>query len=169
MNKIKSVDESIIVVGAHHEIIELCELLGRQVIGVVHGPDPVDLPGYPALGYDGDAERLQREHNHTSVVISPHQPAKRRHLAATFVRAGFSLATLIHPSVTISPSSHIGDGAVVQVGVNISAATNIGLCVKLNSCANVTHDCEIGDFVTIAPNAVILGRAILSDDCYVGA
>ena len=121
----------VIIVGAHHEIIELCELLGRKVIGVVHGPNPVDLPGYPTLGYDRDAERLQREHNHASIVVTPDKPAKRRHLAETFIRAGFSLADLIHPSATISPSSHIGDGAVIQVGVNISAATNIGLCVKL--------------------------------------
>lgn len=165
----KSGDESVIIVGAHGEIIELCELLGRKVIGVVHGPNVVDCLGYPALGYDRDAERLQREHSYAAIVITPDKPSKRRQLAENFVRAGFSLADLIHPGATISPSSHIGTGAVIQAGVNISTETNIGLCVKLNSFANVMHDCEIGDYVTIAPNVVILGRAILSDDCYVGA
>ena len=169
MKILKSGEESVIIVGAHGEIIELCELLGRKVIGVVHGRNPVDLPGYPTLGYDRDAERLQREHNDASIVVTPDKPAKRRHLAETFIRAGFSLADLIHPGSTISRSSHIDTGAVIQAGVNISTETNIGLCVKLNFCANVMHDCEIGDYVTIAPNAVILGRAIISDDCYVGA
>ncbi len=169
MKLLKSGEESVIIVGAHGEIIELCELLGRKVIGVVHGRNPVDLPGYPTLGYDRDAERLQREHNDASIVVTPDKPAKRRHLAETFIRAGFSLADLIHPGTTISRSSHIDTGAVIQAGVNISTETNIGLCVKLNFCANVMHDCEIGDYVTIAPNAVILGRAIISDDCYVGA
>lgn len=169
MKILKSGEESVIIVGAHGEIIELCELLGRKVIGVVHGRNPVDLPGYPTLGYDRDAERLQREHNDASIVVTPDKPAKRRHLAETFIRAGFSLADLIHPGTTISRSSHIDTGAVIQAGVNISTETNIGLCVKLNFCANVMHDCEIGDYVTIAPNAVILGRAIISDDCYVGA
>jgi len=169
MKILKNGEESVIIVGAHGEILELCELLGRKVIGVVHGPNPVDFPGYPILGYDRDAERLRREHNHASIVITPDKPAKRRHLAEIFLRAGFSLTDLIHPGATISPSSNIGTGAVIQAGVNISTKTNIGLCVKLNSCANVMHECEIGDYVTIAPNAVILGRAILSDDCYVGA
>ena len=169
MKILKNGEESVIIVGAHGEIIELCELLGRKVIGVVHGRNPVDLPGYPTLGYDRDAERLQREHNDASIVVTPDKPAKRRHLAETFIRAGFSLADLIHPGTTISRSSHIDTGAVIQAGVNISTETNIGLCVKLNFCANVMHDCEIGDYVTIAPNAVILGRVIISDDCYVGA
>ncbi len=60
MKKHKSGQESVNIIGAHGEIIELCELLGRKVIGVVCGPSPVDLPCYPMLGYDRDAERLQR-------------------------------------------------------------------------------------------------------------
>ena len=139
------------------------------MIGLVHGPNQVDRPDYPTLGFDCDAERLQREHNHAAVVVTPDKPAKRRQLAETFVRAGFSLAELIHPGATISPSSRSGTGAVIQAGVNISTGTRIGRCVKLNTCANIMHDCEIGDYVTVAPNAVILGRATLSDDCYIGA
>ena len=60
MKMLKSGEDSVIIVGAHGEIIEFCELLGRKVIGVIHGPNPVDLPGYPTLGYDRDAERLPR-------------------------------------------------------------------------------------------------------------
>ncbi len=56
----KSGQEFVIIVGAHGQIIELCELLGRKVIGVFRGPNPVDIPGYPTLGNDRDAARLPR-------------------------------------------------------------------------------------------------------------
>ena len=44
MKILKCGEESVIIVGAHSEIIERCELLGRKVIRVVHGAIPVDLP-----------------------------------------------------------------------------------------------------------------------------
>jgi len=31
------------------------------------------------------------------------------------------------------------------------------------------HNCAIGNFVTIAPNAVILGRVNIADSTYIGA
>jgi acetyltransferase-like isoleucine patch superfamily enzyme len=45
----------------------------------------------------------------------------------------------------------------------------IGDFVKVNSAANLMHDSVVGDFTTIAPNAVILGRVSLRAGCYVGA
>lgn len=41
--------------------------------------------------------------------------------------------------------------------------------MKLNTGCNVMHDCIINDFVTIAPNAVILGRVVIDEETYIGA
>ena len=41
--------------------------------------------------------------------------------------------------------------------------------VKINVSANIMHDCFIGDFTTIAPNAVILGNVNIGSRCYIGA
>jgi acetyltransferase-like isoleucine patch superfamily enzyme len=31
------------------------------------------------------------------------------------------------------------------------------------------HDSTVGDFTTVAPNAVILGRVVIEKNCYIGA
>ena len=34
---------------------------------------------------------------------------------------------------------------------------------------NIIHDFQISQYTTIAPNAVILGRVIISELCYIGS
>ena len=161
--------EPVIIVGAHSEIIELCELLKREVVGLIQGPEPYNHSKYATLGSDNDAQRLRNEYRDAAIVITPDKPATRRQLVSAYCHAGFSLATLIHPSAIISPSAKVGAGTMIQTGVNISTNTAIGQCVRINTYANIMHDCEIGDYVTVAPNAVVLGRVTLSDACYIGA
>ena len=161
--------DPVVIVGAHNEIIELCELLQREIVGLIQGPEPYSHSKYTTLGTDDDAQRLGSEYRYATIVVTPDNPATRRQLVSAYCHAGFSLATLIHPSAIISPSAKIGAGTVIQTGVNISTNTAIGQCVKINTYANIMHDCEIGNHVTIAPNAVVLGRVTLSDACYIGA
>ena len=53
--------EPVIIVGAHSEIIELCELLKREVVGLIQGPEPYNHSKYATLGSDNDAQRLRNE------------------------------------------------------------------------------------------------------------
>ncbi len=57
----------------------------------------------------------------------------------------------------------------MQSCCHISASVRIGEFVKVNAAANLMHDSVVGDFTTIAPNAVILGRVSVHSGCYVGA
>ena len=41
--------------------------------------------------------------------------------------------------------------------------------VKVNTNANIMHDCLIGNYVTVAPNAVLLGKVEIDDKAYIGA
>ena len=45
----------------------------------------------------------------------------------------------------------------------------IGRACKLNVNATVHHDSRIGDFCTLAPAALILGRVTVEDEAYIGA
>ena len=44
--------EQIIIVGGFHEMIELCEDAGREVIGILDLVDDTSYLGYPILGKD---------------------------------------------------------------------------------------------------------------------
>ena len=45
----------------------------------------------------------------------------------------------------------------------------IGRACKLNVNATVHHDSRIGDFCTLAPAAIILGRVTVGDEAYIAA
>lgn len=163
--------KKIILVGFFQEMVELCMDCGLEIVGTVDN-EPVSeerLNGIPFLGNDSDAEALHKKFPDVEVVLTPDAPRVRKRLADHYRSIGFSFATVIHPSASISPTARIGEGSVIQRDVNVSSSTQVGAFCKLNTRCNVMHDVIVGDFTTIAPNAVILGHVKLVENCYVGA
>lgn len=58
---------------------------------------------------------------------------------------------------------------IIQDFVKIYPFVNFGIGCKFNINSQIHHECQIGDFVTIAPSAVILGNVKIDDCTYVGA
>lgn len=162
--------KQVILIGAFHEMIELCEESGFEIVGLIDNSIKAsDYYGYPVLGTDEDAAALHKDYPLCSVVITPDSPAIRKRLALQYVSLGFGFATVIHPSARVSKSARIGQGSVIQSGVNVSSNSRIGSFCKLNVNANIMHDNEIGDYATVAPNAVLLGYVTLEEGAYIGA
>ena len=162
--------KQVLLVGAFHEMIELCEDSGFEIVGLIdNAVKTSDYFGYPVLGTDEDAKMLHEKYPMCSVVITPDAPSVRKRLVRQYVSLGFEFATIVHPSAMISKTAYIGQGSVIQRGVNVSSNTCIGRFCKLNTNANVMHDNHVGDFSTIAPNAVLLGYVNLGECAYIGA
>ncbi len=125
--------------------------------------------GYKIIGNDDSAEEIYKNYGKYPVIVSPDLPLIRKKLVRHYSEIGFKFCNLISPQAFISVSARIGNGVVIQTGVNISANSVIGDFVKLNTYSNVMHDCEIKKYSTIAPNAVILGKVRVMESCYIGA
>lgn len=162
-------NKKIIIVGAFHEMVELCEDCGYQIVGIVDNKLQGKFMGYPVIGTDAEANQLYTSYSDCDIVITPDVPAVRIKLSKLYSQAGFSFATVISPKATISRSATIGEGTIVQSGVNVSSSTVVGTFVKLNTNANVMHDNKVGDYATIAPNVVLLGCVNVGRSCYIGA
>ncbi|NML35840.1 hypothetical protein HHL17_01405 [Chitinophaga sp. G-6-1-13] len=160
----------IILVGAFSEMIELADLCGSDITGII---DVREAPGYPLtyLGKDDDARAIFGEYgDKADIILSPDIPIVREKLFAFYKNIGFRIGSLLSPHARISKSANLDvEGLMVQSGVNLSANTVIGRGVRLNVNANVMHDCVVGAFTTIAPNAVLLGKVTLGSRVYVGA
>lgn len=161
--------KKVILIGGFHEIIELCEICEKQVIGIIDHQLTDQYPGYNILGDDRKAVDLYKKFKDIPIVITPDNPGIRKKLVKYYSEIGFKFCNIIHPNSNISKFSKIGKGVVIQFGVNISANVLIKDFVKINTSANVMHDSIISDYTTIAPNAVILGRVNVGEACYIGS
>ena len=68
---------------------------------------------------------------------------------------GGQLATLVHPSAYVSPSSSIGQGVVVMPMASIGTGCSIDDGAIINMGAIVDHGCIIEECVHVAPGAII--------------
>lgn len=161
--------ESIVIVGAFHEIFELAEECFTQIIGIIDFESTINHFPYPYLGSDDEADQHLELLQNTQIILSPDSPATRDQLFMRYSKLGCKFGSLISPRAMVSKSSQLGEGVVLQRGVNISSKTVVERCVKFNIAATVMHDSHIGMFTTIAPNAVVLGNVKIGSGCYVGA
>ena len=162
--------DSVILIGACLENIELCEDCCIELVGIIDNNVTGSFFNAPILGNDGDAKKIAAKYSrHVKLSLTQDMPAVRKKLFDYYASFGFGFASIVSPEARISKRSIIGKGAVVQSGVNIASNTRIGDFANLNTRANIMHDCNIGSFVTVAPNAVVLGRVKAEDYVYIGA
>lgn len=163
-----SSDRRLFLVGACLELIDLAEQLAWRVRGIIGaGADTHDYFGYPVCGDDDWLLAQLLPPAERRVLISPDLPAVRRRLFQRYAAAGFEIITL--NAARVKPGTVIGPGCVIAEGAHVSVSCELGRGVRVNCRANIMHDCRVGDFCTIAPNAVLLGRVTLEEDVYVGA
>jgi sugar O-acyltransferase (sialic acid O-acetyltransferase NeuD family) len=156
----------IVLVGGFHEIIELAEDSGMTIKGII---DNNTFDGYENFGTDDDIEQFKNKIINYSLVITPDLPQIKEKLHFHYRKYGFKFQNLISKSANISKTATVNKGAVVQIGGNISSMVSIGEFVKINTYANIMHDSIVGDYSTVAPNAVILGNVKIGMRCYIGA
>jgi sugar O-acyltransferase (sialic acid O-acetyltransferase NeuD family) len=164
-----SARERVILIGGFHQMIELCELCGKDILGIVDNRLSGTYWGHVVFGGDEIAGDLGREYAGVPLVISPDSPAVRKSLVELYGRFGFTFCSLVSPKAMVSPSARIGSGAIIESGAFVNTAVTIGPFARINMGANIMHDSDIGAFTTVAPNAVILGRVRVGDAAYVGA
>lgn len=162
-------NNSIIIVGGFHEIIELAEEINAKIIGLIDNSRIGNYFNYPVLGTDDDIDKVYNQNGSVPVVITPDKPSLREKLYLKYQNKGFSFASLVSNQAKLSLSATFEQGTIIQAGVNVSSEVTVGEFVKLNSCCNIMHNVVVGDFTTIAPNAVILGNVKISKSCYIGA
>lgn len=160
--------KAIILIGYFSEAVELCEKAQYKIVGIVDNKQPIGCP-YDYIGDDAHMLNNSEKYFDIPLFLVPDAPKARKKLYNLYHQKGFRFETVISPAAMVSKSAHIGEGCMIQDGCNISSNVKLGTCVRVNSLANIMHDSEIGDFSTIAPSGVILGRCKLKSLVYIGA
>lgn len=78
------------------------------------------------------------------------------------------LATLIDPSVFVSPTARIGLGCVIYPNCFVGAYAQIGDFLFCLAGSVINHEDVIEDRVTITSNVTVAGNVHIEADCYLG-
>ena len=162
--------EKLLVVGADIEIIELVQEVNEYDIkGIVDSNIKGMYYNYPVIGDDDFIIKNKNKFADTKVIITLDDNLLKEHLYKKYKNAGYNFINLISKNSYVSPLSKIGEGTIIQIGVNIGPNVTLGNCVKVNVGANIMHDGIIEDFSTVAPNAVTLGYVYLGKSVFLGS
>ncbi|MDR0425334.1 MAG: NeuD/PglB/VioB family sugar acetyltransferase [Clostridiales Family XIII bacterium] len=76
---------------------------------------------------------------------------------------------IIHPTAVVSRYAEIGQGAVIQPHVFVSANTKIGDHCMMNNCSVLGHDAVLGDFASVMDFCDITGGVRIGEGAFVAS
>lgn len=168
----------VVVVGAGgHASVVIDALLSadREVLGAtdldpaLHG---AQCAGVPIIGDDGALERFRPEEIEVAVGVGAPGGvglAARRAVSRRLSEAGFRLATVVHPSATVSRLARIEPGAQVMARAVLQPGACVGTGAIVNTGAILEHGVVLGEFAHVAPGAVIAADATIEEGVFIGA
>lgn len=160
----------IIGAGGHAKVVlDACLSSGMPVRGFLDRTDAVTGPrALPILGGD-DLLNDDSFRAGIAVMVGIGLPKPHRRVTDAALAAGARFARVIHASAIVSDTVEIGTGTFVNAGAVINADTRIADHCIVNTRVSIDHDCELGEFVNIAPGAVLAGGVRCGEGVFVGA
>ena len=74
-----------------------------------------------------------------------------------------------HPTASVGSGSFLDDGVVLAQGAIITTNVKLGRHTHINVAASISHDCVVGDYVTICPQAAVTGAASIGSRSFIGS
>jgi sugar O-acyltransferase (sialic acid O-acetyltransferase NeuD family) len=143
-------------------IIEILELVNISIEGIFDdNPDIWELMGYK-VWHPSEKHLIPGD----PFIISIGNNYLRKEIATKYSLV-YSVAK--HPSAVFSPRSSLGQGSVVMANATVNSGTVAGAHTILNTSCTIEHDCSLGDFVHISPNACLSGGVTLGEGTQIGA
>lgn len=150
-------------------VFDACLAAGRPVAGWIRADEAANAPdrglrligGLDTLRDDG----LLSTHD---VIVGGGMPAFRRSLSLEILASGATLATVRHPSATVSRLAEIGDGSFVAAGAVVGVHATLGRACMVNAGATIDHDCILADGASLSPGVHLAGFVHCGQDAFIG-
>lgn len=156
---------------------------GRELLDIVEAINAKDSR-YKFLGFlDDTGGNLDILASRSATVIGPIKdlehidavyaigmgaPEARRQFDQVATSWGHQAAILIHPEATLGSDLTISPGCVIAAGARVTTHTTLGRHTHLNINCTVSHDCSLGDYVTLSPGSHVSGWTVLEHGVTLG-
>lgn len=160
--------------GGHSSVLTDILICQRREILAVISPEDISqrsvFKGMTHLKNDEDVLAFSKDKVLlvNGIGMMPKSGSKRK-INEYFLSLGYRFETVIADSAYISPYSKIEAGAQILPMAIVQTGATIGCHSIINSGALVEHDCNIGPYNHIAPQARLCGHVETRDNVYVGA
>jgi sugar O-acyltransferase (sialic acid O-acetyltransferase NeuD family) len=162
--------------GFGREVFSIVEALetssSPHPIGFIDdAPSPTDLDRVGALGSRvmGSVEDLIRRTEPFSAVLAMGSASAREVIARLLAHSPVTFPVLVHPDATVGRGVRFADGVVVAAGSRLSTNIEVGRHVHIDQNAVVGHDCNLGDFSRLNPQACVSGAVTIGRGTLIGA
>lgn len=105
--------------------------------------------------------------NEWTVMIAVGDSSSRKSIYER-LPANTEFFTYVHHTAQIIGNCKIGEGSFIGANSILTCDIEIGRHSILNRGNHIGHDCEIGDFFSAMPGAIVSGNVKMSDSVYMG-
>lgn len=157
--------------GLGREILELAKQINGinnrwdKIIFIDDGKDEASIRSVDIMKFQNFVASFSI--SEAEVCIALGEPFIREGLVEKVKNCGFSIATLIHPTVYIPDSTRIGYGVIICMGAFISCDVVIEDYVLIQPHVNVGHDCIIRKNTVISGFVNIAGACEIMENSYI--
>lgn len=102
------------------------------------------------------------------MIVAVGDNAARARLTHELTAAGWTMATVIHPTAWVSPSASLGSGVYVGPQAAINALATVEEGAIINTAAVVEHHCRIARFAHLCPRTALAGHVTVGQMTTIG-
>ena len=117
----------------------------------------------------GDASVLAARAGEIDVAMGIGNPRTRRGIVERLRGQARAFPVLVHPSVPRFDRVTVGEGTQLHAGTILTTDIVLGAFVILNRHVDVSHDCRVSDWATLAPAVTLTGGVSVGEGADLGA
>ena len=161
----------IALIGFDLDIIDLIESSSiYRLYGFIDNHDlsrQFGLDHITYLGTDECRDQYLKKNPDLNFVLGMDNPGDRKKILKYYNPKHF--VTLVSHLSHVSQRANIGKGSILQHRTTIMPFAKIGQGCLLNCNASIHHESVLGDYSTMAPGSILLGRVKVGAEAYIGA
>jgi sugar O-acyltransferase (sialic acid O-acetyltransferase NeuD family) len=160
---------AILGASGHGKVVaDIAELCGWNEIHFYDDNWPTICTNGAWSVWGGTSQLAENINIYDGVIVAIGDNSIRYNKTLYLAERGFRLATLIHPTATVSRYAEIAPGSVVMAGAVVNPYANIGMASIINTAATVDHDCMIAYGVHVSPGVNVAGAVVVGKLTWLG-